>query len=63
MLSDYHDMLSHYDSWKQAGDNLQMQVRGAFEPRYGDDMRTWLLDMQPQVVDFISSGARAGTQR
>ena len=31
------------------------------QPRYGDDMRKWLLEIQPQVADFISSGTQASS--
>ena len=60
-LSDYHDMLSQYDSWQQAGDSLQTKFGAQTQSRYGDDMRKWLLELQPQVVDFLSSGTRAGS--
>ena len=61
MLSDYHDMLSLYDGWQQSGDSLQMKFDAYSQPRYGDDMRNWLLELQPQVVDFISGSSRAGS--
>ena len=42
-LSDYQNMLSRYNSWQQARDSLQTQFDTNSQPRYGDDMRKWLL--------------------
>lgn len=60
-LSDYQDMLNRYSSWRQSGDSLQTQFDMNSQPRYGDDMRKWLLVMQPQVADFMASSTSVGS--
>ncbi|HEY3421649.1 MAG TPA: hypothetical protein VGK13_00725, partial [Methanocellaceae archaeon] len=60
-LSGYRDMIVLYDSWQQSGDSLQIKFDTQTQPRYGDDMRKWLLEIRPQVVDLISSGDQASS--
>lgn len=60
-LSDYYNMLGLYDSWQQSGDGLQIKFDSYVQPRYGEDMRKWLLELQPQVVDFMSEGDSASS--
>jgi hypothetical protein len=60
-LSDYHDMLGLYTAWQQSGDSLQIKFATQTQPRYGDDMRKWLLEIRPQIVDFISDGTQASS--